>query len=453
MKWSARQIIVRLLIFAACFVLLGIAAFLIWRVRLANDVKRQIAAIRAAGLPASGEEADAYYTAVPDNQNAAVKMAEVFGLMTNYPDGRSNAVAPIRFSDRRNSPTPEQLELLASYCAMNSNALARAGDAVKLPHSRYPIHLSWGAYTLLPHLAKLKDLSLIAEYQSSLDEKTSAADISTIIGMARTLDNEPVIISKLVRIAMLNMAEMALERRLNAGNLTDAEMQHLGELFAESAKTNQIANGLIGERAIFMQYFRMSYAEINRLSNSGGDTSSKQSGPPLPGPQPFIFKFTGFFEREQRFYLQSMQTFISLAENSPKELSMITNYQERIWQPIGHNHYIILSMLMPAVGSASLKEAKGLAQVRTAQTALAVERFRLAHENLPETLDEIVPLFLSAVPLDPFDGQPLRYHRLVMGYVIYSVGSDGHDDGGREKAADWKSGDKTTYDITFTVER
>jgi hypothetical protein len=430
-----------------------VVSFVIWRVNLANDVNAKLAAIRAAGLPASGEEADAYYTAVPDNENAAVKMAEAFGLMTNYPDGRSKTVASIRFSDRRNSPTPEQLELLASYCAMNSNALAQAGDAVKLPHSRYPIHLSWGAYTLLPHLAKLKDLSLIAEYQSLLDEKTSAADISTIIGMARTLDNEPVLISKLVRIAMLNMAEMALERRLNAGNLTDAEMQHLGELFAESVKTNQIANGLIGERAIFMQYFRMSYAEINRLSNSGGDNSSEQSGPPLPGPQPFIFKFTGFFEREQRFYLQSMQTFISLAENSPKELSIITNYQERIWQPIGHNHYIILSMLMPAVGSASIKEAKGLAQGRTAQTALAVERFRLAHGNLPEKLDEIVPQFLSAVPSDPFDGQPLRYHRLEKGYVIYSIGSDGHDDGGREKPADWKSSDRTTYDITFTVER
>jgi hypothetical protein len=267
------------------------------------------------------------------------------------------------------------------------------------------------------------------------------------------LDNEPVVISKLVRIAILNMAEKALERRLNAGNLTDAEMKHLGELFAESAKTNQIANGLIGERAIFMQYFRMSYAEWKRLSNSGLDNSSSQDGPPLQGPQPFIFKFTGLFEREQRFYLQTMETFISFAENCPKNFSQITNLQEQIWRPIGHNHYIILSMLMPAVGMASEKEINGLAQVRTAQAALAVERFRLAHGRLPENLNELVPQFLSTVPSDPFDGAPLRYHRLAKGYVIYSVGSDGHDDGGREKPADWKSSDKTTYDITFTVER
>lgn len=448
-----KRIFFRICVVVFILLALLVVCFIVWRVNLAHDVNVKLAAIRAAGLPASGEEADAYYTAVPDNENAAVKMAEAFGLMTNYPDGRSNTVASIRFSDRRSSPTSEQLELLAGYCAMNSNALTQAGEAVKFPHSRYPIHLSWGAYTLLPHLAKLKQLSLIAEYQSLLDEKNATAGVSTIIGMACTLDTEPIIISKLVRIALLNIAVITLERRLNSGSPTDEEMKHLGELFAESAKTNQIANGLIGERAVFMQYFRMSSAEIQRLANSGEDNSSEQTGPPSPGPEPFFFKLTGLFEREQRFYLQSMGKFISLAEGGPRNLSLITNFQEQIWQPIGRNHYIILSMLMPAVGNASIKEAKGLAQVRTAQAALAVERFRLAHAKLPENLNELVPQFLPAVPDDPFDGQPLRYHRLQKGYVIYSVGSDGEDNGGREPPANVTSTDRTHYDITFTVER
>jgi hypothetical protein len=46
------------------------------------------------------------------------------------------------------------------------------------------------------------------------------------------------------------------------------------------------------------------------------------------------------------------------------------------------------------------------------------------------------------LPLDPFDGQPLRYKKLPKGYVVYSNGEDGKDDGGDEKK-----------DITFTVER
>jgi hypothetical protein len=42
---------------------------------------------------------------------------------------------------------------------------------------------------------------------------------------------------------------------------------------------------------------------------------------------------------------------------------------------------------------------------------------------------------------------------LLANYVIYSVGSDGQDNGGRERQPDAKSSDKTEYDITFTVER
>jgi len=437
----------------AAFVAVAIVAFIIWRVNLAHEVNAKLAAIRAAGLPTNGAEANNYYTAVPDEENAALKMEKVFALMTNYNGRRSNEVDAIKFPQRKDTLTQEQLELLAGYCAMNSNALAQAGEAVKFPRCRYPMDLSWGAATLLPHLAKLKAMSRAAEFQSLLDTNESSFDISTIIGMAHTLDDEPVVISKLVRIAMLNMAEITLERRLTVGTLDDAKMKHLSELFAEAAKTNQMANGLIGERAAFMRYFRMSYAEIKKLADDSDENSSEQSGPPLPGSQPFIFRLTGFFERDQRFYLQAMETNISLAEIFPRKISTITNIEEQISQTSRHNYYILSSMLLPALGNTIIKEANSLAQVRSAQTALAVERFRLAYGKLPEKLDGLVPQFLSAVPTDPFDGQPLRYHLLEKGYVIYSIGSDGEDNGGRERPMSIKSTDKTHYDITFTVER
>jgi hypothetical protein len=62
--------------------------------------------------------------------------------------------------------------------------------------------------------------------------------------------------------------------------------------------------------------------------------------------------------------------------------------------------------------------------------ALAVERFRLARGRWPESLADVVPEVLAAVPADPFDGQPLRYRRTAGGVVIYSIGPDGADDGG-----------------------
>ena len=108
---------------------------------------------------------------------------------------------------------------------------------------------------------------------------------------------------------------------------------------------------------------------------------------------------------------------------------------------------------MPAINSTIFKEAIGLAQIRMTQTGIAVERFRLANQRLPENLNQLVPKFLPAVPEDPCDGQPLRFRLLEKGYLIYSVGKDGQNNGGRARPADAKSSDKTPYDLTFTVER
>jgi hypothetical protein len=62
---------------------------------------------------------------------------------------------------------------------------------------------------------------------------------------------------------------------------------------------------------------------------------------------------------------------------------------------------------------------------------LALELFRRRHGRYPGTLGELVPDLLPALPLDRIDGQPLRY-RLIDGRpLIYSVGVDRQDDGGR----------------------
>lgn len=433
--------------------LLGIIVFAVWRLQLAKDVSRQIATIHAAGLPASGAEADKYYAAVLDEENAALKMADAFDLMITYDDHRSNEVAAIKFPQRKEILSPEQLDLIAGYCAMNSNSLARAREAVKLPRSRYDMDLSWGTYTLLPHLSKLKALARAAVFESLLNTNEFVTEVSTVAGMAHTLDAEPLLISKLVRIAMLNMAVAALENRLNNVGLNDEELSRLMTIFASSVRTNQMVDGLIGERALMMPYFRMSWAEISRLADSGEENSAAHAGPPLPGNQPLFLKVTGFFERDLRFYLQAMETNISLAGKIPINVAQITNSANQIWRSGEHKYYILSMMLLPALESAIFREATGLADIRMAQTALAIERFRLAKQSLPENLSQMVPEFLPAVPEDPCDGQPLRFRRLEKGYLIYSVGKDGQDNDGRERPANAKSSDKTPYDITFTVER
>jgi hypothetical protein len=77
-----------------------------------------------------------------------------------------------------------------------------------------------------------------------------------------------------------------------------------------------------------------------------------------------------------------------------------------------------------------LADLRTKAILRTAYTALALERFLLARGKWPEKLVELVPQYLSEVPLDPFDGAPLRLVRKGSALIVYSVSQDKQDQGG-----------------------
>jgi hypothetical protein len=71
------------------------------------------------------------------------------------------------------------------------------------------------------------------------------------------------------------------------------------------------------------------------------------------------------------------------------------------------------------------------ARLRCALVALAGERYRIARGHWPKSLSDLVPQFLANVPLDPYDAKPLRYRRLEDGVVIYCIGPDEVDNGGK----------------------
>ena len=66
-----------------------------------------------------------------------------------------------------------------------------------------------------------------------------------------------------------------------------------------------------------------------------------------------------------------------------------------------------------------------------ARVAIALERYRLAHGEYPESLDALAPQLLKQLPHDIINGQPLHYRRTADGqFVLYSVGWNETDDGG-----------------------
>jgi Tfp pilus assembly protein PilE len=88
-------------------------------------------------------------------------------------------------------------------------------------------------------------------------------------------------------------------------------------------------------------------------------------------------------------------------------------------------------LVFPALAASVKKFTLIQAQVDLACVACALERFRLAHGQYPKTLDELVPQFISQLPHDIINGQPLHYRREANNkFVLYSVGWNGTDDGG-----------------------
>jgi hypothetical protein len=87
--------------------------------------------------------------------------------------------------------------------------------------------------------------------------------------------------------------------------------------------------------------------------------------------------------------------------------------------------------------------------VDEARIASALERYRLAHNAYPDSLDALVPACIDEVPHDIMNGQPYHYRLRPDGtYLLYSVGWNQTDDGGKvvyKKDApaqvDYKEGD------------
>lgn len=78
---------------------------------------------------------------------------------------------------------------------------------------------------------------------------------------------------------------------------------------------------------------------------------------------------------------------------------------------------------------------------RFTMTVFALARYREEQGRYPERLDQLVPAFLANLEIDVFSGKPLLYRRTADGFVLYSVGPNGQDDGGRTYSEDGRSDD------------
>jgi hypothetical protein len=85
---------------------------------------------------------------------------------------------------------------------------------------------------------------------------------------------------------------------------------------------------------------------------------------------------------------------------------------------------------------------------RNLRVALALAAFKSQSGAYPERLEELKPAFLKELPHDLFTLTSLKYKRDDLGYVLYSVGPNGRDDGGFHRSA---NGDEDDDDEAVTM--
>ena len=98
-----------------------------------------------------------------------------------------------------------------------------------------------------------------------------------------------------------------------------------------------------------------------------------------------------------------------------------------LFLPNGGGWFFFRITTIPLEGILTLKLTTD-AHIRQLQAALALRHYFADHQSLPATLADLVPKYLPAIPLDPFNSQPLLFDP-ARG-LVYSVGTSLKDNGG-----------------------
>jgi hypothetical protein len=317
-------------------------------------------------------------------------------------------------------------------------AIEELRQAATLPCSRFPLNYDSKPPTaiLLTHLAALKacsrvlQLRAVAELQNGQSDK-ALADVKLLLRLIDSIRTEPFLISHLVRIAMLNITVQPVWEGLEDHKWSDAQ---LVELNHELAKLDFLADyefSMRGERALSMA----SIEYLRRTRNFSGLSDEGNTTPGVVQAAYHIIPSSVFYGNELVVARAHQEWLLPVADVGRHTVSpeltrlAVTNIDglRAHWSP----NNILASMLLPALERTTQKFAYAQCWVDMARVACALQRYRLAQGEYPETLDVLSPKFIETVPHDVIGGQPLKYHRTDNGrFALYSVGWNGTDDGG-----------------------
>ena len=416
-----------------------------------------IESYRAAGEPVYVEDFNVFND-IPDDENAATyyRKAE---LAYAWPVG---IIAGTQLNDLHRASLDSSSNALKSEIQhfINTN-----GETIELlTKGGHCDEAEWG-YTLtspmtgalLPNLSssrnlgKLLSIGAIQAHASGRDDEA----LKLLIALQRLGDHRsvepPVLVGHLVAMSITALTCVAVEYvghtlivksdfdAVPKNGSTRRQVQRLIEaLLDESALNSSRSSALASERASLIE-------EMDRL----GKGLAVGWYPTFPPPISWLVRPLLIEHSRQ---VAGIMTEIKLAAD------MDTYPQERENSPdlevffeTGANWVMPAYILIPSLGRAIYLDFRLRAERRMTVLSLAIRLFELDNGTRPESLDALVPDYLGAVPRDPFaEGvTPIQYVPNAEPPVLYSIGMDGVDDGGRFELRGDGSVDRDKADLVF----
>ena len=323
--------------------------------------------------------------------------------------------------------------------AIAEPVLAEISAASALPRAQFPIHYDEAFDALLRHLSQMKGVQLAfrlrcAAHLASGDTNAAFADATNALNAAELFREEPLLISQLVRNAQGTIAVSTLWQGMAEHRWTDAQLA----VFQERLSRINYLQGLVlafeGERAGGILSMERLIATPPSGMYFGDDAALARLLKTIPRGmlrqnQVAIAQYQTAYLAVQRGGLTNMlqDGFVALLDSGDRQNENLSAMLVRPYSP----YRVLAAMLVPALGKASSKAARAQTTVKMAIVACVLERYRLAHGSFPDTLEGLAPQFIAEVPLDPMVNRPFHYQRTGDGWFrLYSIGTDGKDDGG-----------------------
>jgi len=397
----------------------------------------------------------------PQEENSAIVVAEVVSMI---PEGWPPA-APANPGGPKPPPT-EVEQALSRLAGLEPNVrmddetadamraeLAEHADAVEL--ARTVAGYEQGGHVLeltnpnplaIPltetqgcrHVARLLVADAAIRAQDG-DVDGALESCRAILGVGRSIGDEPMSVSKMVRIALGIVATDSARRALAQGEPTDEALAAFqADLLRESPRALLI-EAVRGERAILDE-------TIRRVRD--GELPIKALSPDwAPGTvfPPVSVLGTLMFDHQRAVGLELTNELQAIARTpSPERRARMEAWQDGCYQirksRLSPFTAMLPLMLMPAAITAEAIVTRYEATLGASVILTAAERHRRKTGSWPESTAAIDRAFLAEEPLDPFSGEPFRIERRDGRFLVYSVGPNLKDEHGAFDPKKWPDG-------------